>query len=150
MAKRLSGSGADAPSLVLAKRFGKSGDDFFIVFDFSEGNGRVGAIREIVGVFQLKKPLLLLLVKFGGLENVSALVKEDHKRGRIGWKRKGLGFFRNGYGIELRTRRCGDFDFRWHAEKANAAFTFLCLFNRKGHLVLPIVVGIAEVKHRGA
>ena len=89
-------------------------------------------------------------MEFGGLEDTVGLVEEHHEGGGVGGQREDLLGFRNGDGIEPRAGGSRDFHVHRNVEDADAALDFLRLLHGQFDLMLVVVVGIAQVKFRGA
>ena len=79
---------------------------------------------------------------------MSALVKQHHYRRTIRGQSKGLFSFRNHDGVAFRSKRSCNFHLGRNPEQANPAFELLCLLRSERHLVLPIVIRVAQIKLR--
>src|ERR1700676_1391495 len=77
---------------------------------------------------------------------MTALVKKNHQRRGIGRQGKSLDVFRNGEGVSLGAGRRRNFDVDGNVEDANMTFDFLRLLDRQRHLMLGIVVAVAQVE----
>ena len=79
---------------------------------------------------------------------MSALVKQHHYRRTIRGQSKGLFSFRNRDGVAFRSRRSCNFHLGRNPEQTNPAFEFLRLLYFERHLVLPVVIRVAQIELR--
>jgi len=98
----------------------------------------------------LIKPLLLFFVEVSRLEEVAALIEEDHQGGRVRGQGKSLLVLRDGDVVKLRPGSSRNFNGHRNPKESYAAFGFLCLFDSEHHLALFGVVDVAQVEFRSA
>src|ERR1700749_2604580 len=145
-AERLGGKDAHAPERIGIQGGGDCRDDSIVVFDFAQGNGGVGAIGKFGGMLELVQPFLLFFVELDALQEVIALVEENHQRGGVGWERKSFSRFIDVSGVEPGAAGGGDFYVHGSGEDANVAFNFLRLFDSESNLMFFGVVGVGEIE----
>ncbi len=87
-------------------------------------------------------------MEISGLENTSALIKNNHEGRGVRRQRKSLRLFRDVYGVELRAGRGGNFNVDRNLKNAHVAFDPLRLLDAQRDLVRGIIVGVADFELR--